>query len=131
MQKCKSQPAYAELLHCCWTHCWCRPQVVEPSPLPTDITPVAASGTQQAGSSSSSTSITGLVVGLSIAGVLTGCIGGLLVVLLRHRHNTRRRVAEHIKQQQQAAAQHGLVRHGSGGSSNGSGVFPVFGHMHA
>jgi hypothetical protein len=95
-------------------------QVIESAPLPTDITPPAATGTQQAGSSSSS--ITGLVVGLSIAGVLTGCIGGLLVVLLRHRHSTRKRVAEHLKQQQQAAAHQGLVRHGSGGSSNGSGM---------
>lgn len=66
-------------------------------------------------------STAGLVVGLVVAGVATGSLGALAIVLLRHRRQRRRRdlLAEHVKQLM--AGQQGLVRHGSGASSNGSG----------
>lgn len=79
--------------------------------LPTDITPEPS--TQQSGGN------TALIVGLVVAGVVAVCVGALLVVLLRHKRHKRQLLAAHLKQQ--ADAQHGLVRHGSGASSNGSG----------
>lgn len=80
--------------------------------LPTDITPVQPR-TQQ------DNSTVGLVVGLVVAGVVVGCLGALMMMLLRHRHNRRKWPGSQLKQQ--AAAQQALVRHRSGASSNGSG----------
>jgi uncharacterized membrane protein YciS (DUF1049 family) len=83
--------------------------------LPTDITAALL----QQGDSSSSSSTVGLVVGLVVAGVV---IGALLAALLwsRHKAAVRARLAKDL--QQQAASQQGLVRHGSGASSSGSGA---------
>lgn len=59
------------------------------------------------------------MVGLVVAGVVAGLLGAFLIMLLRHRHNRSKQLADHLSQQ--VAAQQGLVRHGSGASSNGSG----------
>jgi hypothetical protein len=77
--------------------------------LPADITPIQPPNQQDSNT-------VGLVVGLVVAGVVVGCLGALLVMLLGNR---RKWPAGQLKQQ--AAAQQALVRHGSGGSSNGSG----------
>jgi H+/Cl- antiporter ClcA len=80
------------------------------SALPADITPVQPPNQQQ------DSNTVGLVVGLVIAGVVVGCLGALLVVLLRLR---RKWPGGQLKQQ--AAVQQALVRHESTASSNGSG----------
>lgn len=59
------------------------------------------------------------MVGLVVAGVVACLLGAVLIMLLRHRHNRIKQLADHLSQQ--AAAQQGLVRHGSGASSNASG----------
>jgi hypothetical protein len=85
--------------------------------LPADIPPVPMTPTPD-----SSKSTTGLVVGLVVAGsVVVGLGAVLLCVLLRSRRVKRAQasLAEHLKQQ--AATERGLVRYGSGASSNGSG----------
>jgi hypothetical protein len=85
-----------------------------PENLPADITPQPV---QTGGSSSEKTA--GLVAGLVVAGVVVGCMGAMLVVLVWQR---RKRLLMEEKMQAAAAAatQQGLVRHGSG-ASTGSG----------
>lgn len=91
----------------------CLLQVGSDDTLPTDITPA-----KQQRPEDNTGSTTGLVVGLVVAGVVTGCVGALLAVLLRYSHTKRKAMAE---QQKQQAAMQGLVRQGSGASSDGSG----------